>query len=53
MISMEVTLWKLPSLDSVDSALYYYESKNNLEPELQENAFSGLKLSYSLKLKFK
>ena len=39
----------------VDSSayLFYYESKNNLEPELQKNAFWGWKLSVFSKTDFK
>ena len=50
-ISMDVTLWKSRSLDSVDSALYYYKTKNNLEPELKENAFWGVETKLFSKIK--
>jgi len=43
-ISREVASWKY-YVNSVDSsaALFHYESKTNLEPELQENVFWGIK----------
>jgi len=41
-ISTEVALWKY-CVNSVYSsaALFHFESKNDLEPELQEAAFGG------------
>jgi len=53
-ISMEVTLWKyyVNSL-YLSAALFHYESKSDLEPELEENAFWGSKRRVFSKTEFK
>ena len=54
-ISTEVASWKcyVSSIDSSAALFHNHESKNDLELELQENEFWGLKLSVFSKTEFK